>query len=136
MMECNMAEQSKAIPASSVMKRTMIGSFLLIAATVLARIAGVLPMPQDQPPIIVIIFCTTMTLAMLWMVGWYMRRTDEHDLHANLWSMMWAWVANALITINWVILQAAGIIGAPDAMHILLASAAVAALVWAWLRFR
>ena len=50
--------------------------------------------------------------------------------------MSWAWIAGALIAVDWAILHAAGFAPVPDAMAILLASAAVAVAGWVWLRFR
>ena len=131
-----MIEQNKTIAANSIMKRTLIGALLLGAVAVLARVSGVLPMPQDMSPPVVIAFCTTITVALLFLTNWYLKRTDEHDRHANLWSMAWAWVIGALVTVNWAMLHEAGVAGAPNAIWILHASAAVAAGIWAWLRFR
>jgi hypothetical protein len=131
-----MAEQENFMPRNKVMKVTAIGAFVLTAALMAARAAGVLPMPQDMSPPGAIAFCVAMTAAIAGFCGWYFTRTDEHDLHANLWSMTWAWISFALITVDWAVLHVAGLAPVPNAVWILLASAAIAAGIWAWLRFR
>lgn len=135
-MERAMTESRHAIPRSSVVKVAFAGSFVLTAVLVLARMAGVLPMPQDMSPAGAIALCAGLTVLLAVTSVWYLARTDEHDLHANLWSMTWAWIAGALIAIDWAILHAARLAPTPDAMAILLVSAGVMVVVWLWLRFR
>lgn len=131
-----MTEQKRAIPRSNVMKVVFVGSFVLTAVLILARATGILPMPQDMAPAGAIALCAGLTILLAGTSAWYLARTDEHDLHANLWSMTWAWIAGALITIDWAILHAARLAPAPDAMAILLVSAGLMVAVWVWLRFR
>ena len=136
MMEHKMAEPKTGVPRNQAMKAMTLASLGLLAILVLARVTGILPIASDMSPIGAIAFCTAMSLAILGSFGWYLRRTDEHDLHANLWSMVWAWISGALITIDWSILHIAKAAPRPDAMAILLVSTAVAAVIWLWLRFR
>jgi hypothetical protein len=75
-------------------------------------------MPQDMSPPRVIAFCVAMTAAIAGFCGWHFTRTDEHDLHANLWSMAWAWTSFALITVNWAVLHVAWLAPAPNAVWI------------------
>lgn len=136
MTEFNMVEPEKSQPANGAMKATLKGAFALMAILVLARMAGILPMPRNMSPAGVIAFCVAMTSAIFAVAGWYLKRTDEHDLHANVRSMAWAWFAGAVMTIDWAILHEAGVAPRPDAMLILVASAVLAAGTWLWLRFR
>jgi hypothetical protein len=100
MMERKKAEQEKIIPRNKVMKITAIGVSTLAAVLVLARLGGILPMLQNKSPASAVTFCVVITVFVAGFMGWYFTRTDEHDLHANLWSMAWAWVAFTLITVN------------------------------------
>jgi hypothetical protein len=136
MMETEMAEKTTGVPRSQAMKMMTLMSFGLLAILLLARIAGILPTAAEMTATGAIAFCTAMTVAILAGFSWYLGRTDEHDLHANLWSMVWAWISGALITINWSILSIAKVAPPADAMIILMTSSAVAAVAWAWLRFR
>lgn len=136
MMEEKMADQKTGVPRNHAMKVMTLSSLGLVAVLLLARFAGILPIASDMSQTGATVFCAAMTLAVLGGFGWYLRRTDEHDLHANLWSMAWAWIIGALITIDWSILHIAKVAPRPDAMIILLISSAVAAVTWCWLRFR
>jgi hypothetical protein len=135
-MEHKMAEQEKTVPRNKVMKTGIILATLFSVALIAARFAGVLPMPQNMSAGGVIALCVSLTAIVAGYVGWYLYNTDEHDLHANLWSMAWAWIASALITVNWSILHVGGLAPVPNALIIFLGSAVAAASVWAWLRFR
>jgi hypothetical protein len=136
MMEEKMADQKAGVPRNQAMKVMTLASLGLLAILLLARFAGILPIASDMTPTVAVAFCTVMTLAIFCAFDWYLRRTDEHDLHANLWSMAWAWISGALITIDWSILHIAKVAPPVDAMIILITSSAVAAVAWAWLRFR
>jgi hypothetical protein len=135
-MERAMAEPDRLIPRNRVMKVMTIGAFVVTGLVLLARFAGVLPMPQDMSPTAIVVFCVVISSAVIGFSFWYLTRTDEHDLHANLWSMTWAWIASAVITVDWAALHIAGLLPPPDAVTILLATAAVAGSAWVWLRFR
>jgi hypothetical protein len=135
-MECKMAEQQKIVPRNKVLKVATLGALGLSAVLLLARLAGILPTAQDMSPAGAITFCVIMTAVTTAFAGWYFIRTDEHDLHANLWSMAWAWLVYMLLTINWFILHVAGVAPSPNALLILCTSTAVAAAIWAWMRFR
>jgi hypothetical protein len=136
MMEQNMTEPQKTMPRNKVMKRSIVIATLLGVVLIAARLTGVLPSAQTMSPPGVIAMCATITAVVLAYVGWYLKSTDEHDLNANLWSMAWAWIGSALITVNWGVLYIGKLAPAPNALFIFLGSAILAAVIWIWLRFR
>jgi hypothetical protein len=136
MMERRMTQAEKPMARNKVMKRGLIAATLLSAILITARLAGVLPVAQNMSPPGVIAFCIIITAVVVGYVVWYLTHTDEHDLNANLWSMAWAWVGSALLTVNWGILHVGKLAPAPNALIIFLGSAALAATTWVWLRFR
>ena len=88
-----MFDRKQSIPRRSVMKVTFAGAFVVTLILVPARTLGILPMPQDLTLAGAIALCGALTAVMVATSAWYLVRTDEHDLHANLWSMSWAWLA-------------------------------------------
>jgi hypothetical protein len=136
MMEPAMTEPRTRLPRNRVMALTMTAAAGTTALLMLARATGLLPMPQDMSLAGVIAFCVAITAAVVGSSIWYLARTDEHDLHANLWGLSWAWIASAVATVDWAVLHEAGQAPPPDPIMILLGSAAVAGLGWLWLRFR
>jgi hypothetical protein len=136
MMEHNMAEQKDSLPQGRAMKLMLLGSFLFGATIIIGRVTGIMPALSEMSPASAIGLCAVLTLSVLVGGGWYLKRTDEHDLHANLWSILWGWVSVSLITLNWHMLYVAKAAPIPDAMVTLLISAIVSLLAWLWLRFR
>jgi hypothetical protein len=136
MMEQSMAEQKESLPQGRAMKLMLLGSVLFGGTILIGRITGIMPHPSQMSPAAAAALCLAITLAALFGGGWYLKRTDEHDLHANLWSIVWGWVSVSLITINWHILYIAKAAPLPDPMATLLVSTLVALGAWLWLRFR
>jgi hypothetical protein len=136
MMEQNMAEPKKTVPRNKVMRISWVLTAMFGAILIAARMVGILPMANELSAAGVIALCVVVTAVALGIAGWYISHTDEHDLHANLWSMSWAWIASALITVNWGMLYIGKLAPVPNTLMILLASTAVAAVIWAWMRFR
>jgi hypothetical protein len=136
MTERNMTEQNKNLPQGRAMKLMLLGSALFGGAILIGRITGIMPAPSDMSPMGAMALCAVITIATFAGGGWYLKRTDEHDLHANLWSIMWGWVSVSLITINWHILYVAKAAPMPDGMLALLISTIIAFITWLWLRFR
>jgi hypothetical protein len=95
-----MAEREKIMSRNKVMKRGIIAATLFSAVLIAARLMGVLPSAHEMSPPGVIALCVTVTVVVSAYVRWYLTHTDEHDLNANLWSMAWAWIGSALITVN------------------------------------
>jgi hypothetical protein len=136
MTERNMAEQNKSLPQGRAMKMMLFGSALFGGTILIGRITGIMPALSEMSPTGAMALCAVITIATLAGGGWYLKRTDEHDLHANLWSIMWGWVSVSLITFNWHILYMAKAAPMPDGMVTLLVSTIIALIAWAWLRFR
>jgi hypothetical protein len=136
MMEQKMTEPQKTMSRNKVMKTAWLATAVLSAVLIAARLSGILPMANEMSAAGVIVLCVALTTVTAGFAGWYLRRTDEHDLHANLWSMSCAWIASVLITVNWGVLYIGKLAPMPNALAIILASAAVAIIIWIWLRFR
>lgn len=136
MMEQNMAEPQKTVPRNKVLRTSWALTAIFGAILIAARLTGILPMANEMSAPGVITLCVFVTAVTMGIAGWYLSRTDEHDLHANLWSMTWAWIASALITVNWGVLYVGKLAPVPNALTILLASTAIAAIIWVWMRFR
>jgi len=66
----------------------------------------------------------------------YVKRTDEHDLMANLWGLSLGWLAMVVMGASWWVLHHSGLAGPVDSWPILITSSLVAGAGWAWLRFR
>ncbi len=136
MMEQKMTEHRRRLPRNQAMKVMTLVSLALLVVLLAARFVGILPLASDMTSGGAMAFCAAMTSFVAGSFWWYFTRTDEHDLHANLWSLSLAWIGGALVTIDWSILHFAGAAPRPDAMIILLVSAVVAVAGWGWLRFR
>jgi hypothetical protein len=131
-----MSKPQSRLPRNRVMTVTTLGAIAVLILLMLARGAGLLPMPQDLSPAGTIGLCAGMTVLTGGFAAWYLARTDEHGLSANLWSMAWGWIGTVLLTVNWAMLHEAGLVPPPQAVYIILASAVPVLAVWAWLRFR
>lgn len=136
MMEHKMTEKKNRLPRDRAMKVMLQASFGLAVIMLLGRFAGIIPTAAEMSPAGAIFTCAVLSIFLIGLFGWYLARTDEHDLHANLWSMAWAWIGGALLAVNWTILHIAGVAPRADAGAIFLASAVLAMVVWLWLRFR
>ncbi len=66
----------------------------------------------------------------------YMKRTDEHDVTANLWGLSMGCLFFVGAGPVWWILNHSGLVGPVNFWAIYFISAVVAAGVWAWFRFR
>lgn len=124
------------VPRNRAMVTTTIASFTLLVLLVGGRVTGLLPPANQMTPAGAIALCAAFTVLVGGGSVWYLVRTDEHDLNANLWSMTWGWIVASLVTLNWAVLHIAGLLVAPEPIAILLASSAVVLAVWLWLRFR
>ncbi len=66
----------------------------------------------------------------------YLKRTDEHDLLANLWGLTYGYMFLLFAGPAWWMLNHSGVVGPIDFWMIYFGSAVVAAVAWAWYRFR
>jgi hypothetical protein len=66
----------------------------------------------------------------------YMKRTDEHDMSANLWGGLYGWLFIMGAGPVWWMLHHSGLAGPVNLWALYFVSALVAAGVWGWLRFR
>jgi hypothetical protein len=129
-------DASKPLSRNRVMAGSSLAVVVVVGALLIARLAGVIPAPQEMSALGAIVTCVLGAASVVGFSAWYFARTDEHDLHANLWAMAWSWIASGVGTSCWVVLHAAGLAPVPDAVVILLGSSVVALATWVWLRFR
>lgn len=66
----------------------------------------------------------------------YMKRTDEHDMNANLWGLSYGYLFFAGAAPAWWMLNHSGLAEPVDFWALYIISALVSASVWSWLRFR
>ncbi len=124
------------IPSNRVMTTTTVAALILLAVLVGARATGILPTANELSPAGAIALCAAFTALVGGGSVWYLARTDEHDLNANLWAMAWGWLASSLVTLNWAVLHIAGLVPVPDSIAILMVGTVVVLVIWLWLRFR
>jgi hypothetical protein len=83
-----------------------------------------------------IIVAAVLSLFFVGSTLWFLKRTDEHDRNAHLWSMTWSWLSIAVMTPSWWLFAKVGMTRPVDAMQVFTVSAFVGAAVWAWNRYR
>jgi len=66
----------------------------------------------------------------------YIKRTDEHDLLANLWALSLGSLFFVIAAPIWWILNHSGLIGPINFWTLYYINVLIAGLVWGWLRFR
>lgn len=92
--------------------------------------------PRNFSPLSGILIVAVGSIGFLAFVGHYLKRTDEHDLSANLWSFSWAWLTFSVIAPAWWVLNHSGLAGPVNFWAVFGISAVVSGIVWAWLRLR
>jgi len=131
-----MTEKQKNMPRNRAVTLVATVAGVLLGILLLAQATGVLPTADAMSPPVAIGFCALASVIVLGLSIWYFARTDEHDLHANLWAMTWGWIATVLLGANWVILHGARLAPPPHMMVALLVDGAVSVIVWLWMRYR
>jgi len=111
-----------------------LGAILVIALSLLNEAPT--GAPRNFSPISGILIVAVGSIGFLAFVGHYLKRTDEHDLSANLWSFSWAWLTFAVIAPAWWVLNHSGLVGAVNFWAVFAISTIVSGIVWAWLRLR
>ncbi len=112
----------------------------LIGSAVIGMVVGVgLEFTRDGralSPTVAIALATLAPLLVIAGMYYYIKKTDEHDLHAHLWSTSIAWLFLAAIVPSWWLLARVNLVPQIDGMVALFGSAIVGSIVWAWLRYR
>ncbi len=139
MMSTNMAERPAAADKrrnalrNSLLQTIPITIAIVTAATLLNQ--SVPGQPPVYSPVSAVLLLVLGIIAVVPTVL-YIKRTDEHDLLANLWGLTLAWLFMAFAGPAWWVFNRAGLIGPVDFWTLFFSSALVATLAWGWLRFR
>ncbi|HWJ71409.1 MAG TPA: hypothetical protein VNS79_15300 [Sphingobium sp.] len=135
-----MAEKTASNSKHRHVLRTM---FLLSAAVGIAIVAAVTllnrSLPGEPPafsPSAGLFVVLGGLLGFAAVMAFYMRRTDEHDMIANLWGLSIGYLFFAGTAPVWWMLHHSGLVGPVNFWAVYIASALVASGVWGWMRFR
>lgn len=130
-MELNMPKTGKKLSTNQLMLAT-----LAAGVATGAVVGGVFGKAETLSPVAAIAVVAAFGISLITWQIWFLLRTDEHDRYAHLWSGTWAWLSIAVMAPSWWLLNKAGVLPAPDALQIFLASAVVGVAAWTWMRFR
>jgi hypothetical protein len=140
MMGIKMAKQSE----SHEKRRHALRNFMLTSigagVVIVAAVTLLNQSPPGQPPVLSATAGLLITAVAL--IGFvvptflYMKRTDEHDLLANLWGITLGWLFFTIAAPAWWLLNRSGLVGPVDFWTIYVINALVAGAGWLWHRFR
>lgn len=140
MMSTKMAEK----PAPNGKHRHALRNAFLLSGAVAVAISAAVTLlnhsPAGQPPAFSPVAGVLLVIGGL--LGFsavsavYMKRTDEHDLLANLWGLSVGYLFFACAVPIWWTLNHSGLAGPVNFWTLYVFSALISGVVWGWRRFR
>lgn len=134
-----MTERDEAVKGTG---RHALRNYLLVS-TVVAVVVGVMfgllnQTPQGRIPTFSPLSGTALSIVLLAIVPvpiiWYLHRTDEHDLRANLWGFTTGAITFMTMLPVWWLLNRSGLLVPPNVWLCYTASAVASGGAWIWLR--
>jgi hypothetical protein len=136
MMELSMPKNGRKSSHNRLMRTGLMLVAGLGIGFALGKIMDMFPEPEAISPLAAILIVAVVGTGVIASQIWFMMRTDEHDRHAHLWSMTFAWLSLAVVIPSWWILARASVTPPVNALFALGFSAIVATTTWAWMRYR